>query len=203
MPTPAIPLTSAPSSYASSYGRVFVTHAILAAVAWALLAPLSHVLARVKPAASFSVHRAAMLLAAALTLSTYLLGRVYASATPTQHALLTNAVVLAVLLQSAAGALRPRSGRSPWRAAWAAAHRAFGVGVMALSFFVVAHSLDVFRVDGWLYVLVVAMLGAGACAICATLFAALLQWWGAKSECASDDAVNRFLLVDSEEEGDV
>lgn len=154
----AIPLShqtspSPLSLYASHYGTIFIWHAALAVLAWALVAPLGHVLSHFARLRGFSEvalarHRVFMLLTLVLTFVVFALGILFAKGVvPNTHRILGIVVILLTSLQALLGALRPCKS-DEWRALWMKMHRAVGVSLLFFGGYVVHHSFDMFDVEG-------------------------------------------------------
>lgn len=144
-----------------------VSHALLATVAWTMLLPLSQLAARSSSSSSataFNVplHRVCMVLVAVLTLCAYVVA-LYATpasaATPAQHPLLASALLFCTLLQLSSGLLRPPVPRPAWWTPW---HAMVGASTSALALYVLHHSVNVFRIEGWLRHVVLTAVVVGA-----------------------------------------
>lgn len=144
-------VAKAPASFTARFGSVFVAHAVLAVIAWGLLAPLGFAFARVLRRAGRAAserHRQTMFVVLGLTFLVWALGIAFAdTAAPAGHATLGTLVALLALLQGGAGALRPPTDSGAVRAAWAAGHRILGAASIVAGMYTLHHALDVFDVS--------------------------------------------------------
>lgn len=137
------------AQYTRKYGAIYVWHGVSAMLAWAIVAPLGHLLSRVLKRIQspyyVSVHRFVMVCALVLTVQAWVVGVLYAKNAPRDHLVLTTLLTMCVSMQGVAALIRPAANAGEVRQRWFFLHASLGVGTMFGGGYILHHSMYVFE----------------------------------------------------------